>query len=461
VTKYDTSGTFQWDLTFDTGVNDVARSVAVDASGVYVAGYTHNPSTTDTNAFVRKYNLSGTTLLWQSSIATVLPDYAYGVAVDSSGVYVAGYTKGDLMALPLPAGSAGLSDVFVVKLNLTSGAELWKQQYDIGTLSTDAAFGVAADGAAVYIAGSTGLAQSDAFLRKLDMASGAADWTKFFGGNTQDDAAFGVSADTGGIYIAGCTHDGTADGSCQSGDADAFVRKYNSAGSMVWSDEFGGTTPSFDTALSVTADLGSVYVGGYTGGQLPGQTSFGDADAYVRKYNAIGIPLSTTQFGSLPATSADLTWGVVAANAGGVYAGGYTNGTLPGQTPAGGFDAFLVKDPEFPVTIDIKPGAFPNTINLGSNGTVPVAILSTATFNATTVDPATVTLAEASVALKGKGTSSTSSFQDVNGDGRPDLLIHIETEALQLSNTDTIAILKGQTFSGQPIIGSDFIRVIQ
>ena len=37
------------------------------------------------------------------------------------------------------------------------------------------------------------------------------------------------------------------------------------------------------------------------------------------------------------------------------------------------------------VAIDIKPGGVPNSINLGSNGKVPVAILSTATFDARTV----------------------------------------------------------------------------
>jgi hypothetical protein len=258
VRKYDTSGTLQWAITFDSGVNDLARSVAVDSSGVYVAGYTSNPSTTDANAFVRKYNLNGTTLLWQASISTVVPDFAYGVAVDATGVYGAGYTTGDFTN---PIGlSAGLSDAFVVKLDLSTGAELWKKQYDIGLLSTDAAYGVAANGTHVYLAGSTGTAggQSDAVLLKLDATLGTLLWTRQFGDNIQDDAAFGVSLDGGGVYAAGCTHDGTVNGSCDSGDADAFVRKYDSLGNLLWSDVFGGTTPSFDAALSVTSDLGAV-----------------------------------------------------------------------------------------------------------------------------------------------------------------------------------------------------------
>jgi tRNA pseudouridine-54 N-methylase len=38
------------------------------------------------------------------------------------------------------------------------------------------------------------------------------------------------------------------------------------------------------------------------------------------------------------------------------------------------------------------------------------------------------------VALKGKGTPMAST-QDVNGDGRMDLVVHVSTEALQLSDT--------------------------
>lgn len=47
--------------------------------------------------------------------------------------------------------------------------------------------------------------------------------------------------------------------------------------------------------------------------------------------------------------------------------------------------------------IDIKPGSFPNSINLGSNGAVPVAVFSTAGFDATTVDPSTLVLGGSTV----------------------------------------------------------------
>ncbi len=111
------------------------------------------------------------------------------------------------------------------------------------------------------------------------------------------------------------------------------------------------------------------------------------------------------------------------------------------------------------VTIVITPGGNPNSINLRSRGTVAVAVLSTATFNATTVDPTTVTLAESPVKLKRNGTPMAG-FEEVDGDGSLDLVVHVDTQALQLDATDTEAVLVGQTFDGTTITGTDVVRVL-
>jgi hypothetical protein len=59
------------------------------------------------------------------------------------------------------------------------------------------------------------------------------------------------------------------------------------------------------------------------------------------------------------------------------------------------FSIDTLKLPPIPVTIDVKPDDFPNSINPSSEGRTPVAIVTTGppdnvdTFDATTVDPAT------------------------------------------------------------------------
>lgn len=52
------------------------------------------------------------------------------------------------------------------------------------------------------------------------------------------------------------------------------------------------------------------------------------------------------------------------------------------------------------------------------------------------------------------------STEDVNGDGLMDLVVHFNTDALQLSEGDTVAILEGRTFSGLPILGADSVRIV-
>ena len=129
-----------------------------------------------------------------------------------------------------------------------------------------------------------------------------------------------------------------------------------------------------------------------------------------------------------------------------------------GPPKAGIFIARAPAEPVFPVTIDIKPGTFPNRINLRSNGTLPVAVLSTPTFDAAAVDPRTVTLADALVKLGGNG-APMASLQDVNEDGLLDLLVHIGIQGLEMSPGDTQAILKGKTFSGVTIQGVDSVEL--
>lgn len=82
--------------------------------------------------------------------------------------------------------------------------------------------------------------------------------------------------------------------------------------------------------------------------------------------------------------------------------------------------------------IDIKPNSYPNNINLGSHGVVPVAILSINEpyFDATLISPDTVFLAGSGVRVRGKGNKYLASEEDVDGDGLLDLVVKVETENL-------------------------------
>ena len=112
------------------------------------------------------------------------------------------------------------------------------------------------------------------------------------------------------------------------------------------------------------------------------------------------------------------------------------------------------------VTVDIKPGSYPNSINLNSAGVVPVAILSFSEFDATQVDPATVSLAGAKVKLIGKGDKYSCSTQDVNGDGLVDLLCHVVTAQFMIEPGTSVAVMEATTFGGKAIRGEDSIEIV-
>ncbi len=107
------------------------------------------------------------------------------------------------------------------------------------------------------------------------------------------------------------------------------------------------------------------------------------------------------------------------------------------------------------VEIDIKPGGNPNNINLRSKGVVPVAILSTETFNASNVDPESVTFAGAEPVR--------CTLCDVDGDDNEDMLFHFKTQELNLdeNSTEATLTLMGQTLDGNAIQGTDDVRIVQ
>ena len=118
------------------------------------------------------------------------------------------------------------------------------------------------------------------------------------------------------------------------------------------------------------------------------------------------------------------------------------------------------------VRVDIKPGSYPNPVNVMSKGVLTVAIFSTESFDATYIDPTSVQLASPLHA----GVVANPlrwSYEDIDGDGYLDLLVKYKTQALIPFTVTTVAHgvemeiqIVGATFDGIPFAGSDFIIVL-
>ena len=123
------------------------------------------------------------------------------------------------------------------------------------------------------------------------------------------------------------------DGNIHSGNDDIFLVKYNSSGTKQWTKQLG--TSSNDGGNGVTTDSSdNIFVTGLTGGGLDGNTSSGQEDIFLVKYNSSGTKQWTKQLGT---SSDDRGNGVTTDSSGNIYVIGVTGGIFSGG------DIFLVK----------------------------------------------------------------------------------------------------------------------
>ena len=158
-------------------------------------------------------------------------------------------------------------------------------------------------------------------------------------GSNGQEVGRSVATDAAGhLYVAGTT--GAAlDGQTPIGLDDAFLTKYGSDGTRLWTRQWGSTQE--DQAFDVMVDAdGSVFVTGHTRGAFDGQSHVGRTDVFLSKFTPDGTRLWTRFWGS---STYDYGLRVAAGGTGVLYLAGHSDGTMPGATNAGNFDYFLIK----------------------------------------------------------------------------------------------------------------------
>lgn len=108
------------------------------------------------------------------------------------------------------------------------------------------------------------------------------------------------------------------------------------------------------------------------------------------------------------------------------------------------------------VTIDIRPGSAANNIVPNSLGRIPVAILTTATFDASTVNSSTVRFG----ATGTEAAPVRATLEDVDGDMDIDLKLLFSIQQTGIQCGATSAALTGETLTGQAIAGADMIHPV-
>ena len=224
-----------------------------------------------------------------------------------------------------------------------------------------------------------------------------------------------------------------------------------------------GTANVLSGAVITTGlDIGPTGTANIYGGNI-------EPEIFINVDPGSDIPIPLTVYGTGFAINGEPVGYVEILTGGFAVLTGYLgDGTAINVNIVGSNDLTIYLQPPTPppsdvieVSIDIKPGSDPNPVNQGSNGVIPVAILTTDTFDASIVDPGSVTLAGAEVAVRGKSDKLMARLEDVDGDGDDDLLLQVDTQSDGAAVWETGPVnLLGKTYDGQAIEGTDDVVIV-
>jgi hypothetical protein len=317
-------------------------------------------------------------------------DNGAGVAVDAAGnAYIVGTTQSP--DFPTTAGAfdrtgavSSFSDVFVAKLNPTGTALVYATFIGGSDLDWGRAIAIDAAGNA-YVAGQTkssnfpvtanafdrtfnipncprcGVDNYDAFVLKLNPSGSALVYSTFLGGAQDIDDALGIAVDaSGSAYVTGET--GSADfpvtpgafRTTRNGEYDAYVTKFNPAGSaLVYSTFIGGSLVDFGVRIVVDAANNAYVLGNTRSPDFPttpgafDTSQNGAFDIFMLKLNATGTGLLYSTY--IGGSNMESAGGLAVDSAGNAYVTGGTLSldypTTPGafKTTTDGNDGFVTK----------------------------------------------------------------------------------------------------------------------
>ena len=255
--KYDSSGTYLWNITWDNGENELGYDISLDSQkNIYIAG-ANGTTFPNWDGILLKFNSTGD-LVWKKSYNGGSSDGFWGIHIDSND---------DIFVV---CSSITTSyDSIVFKYN-TTGDLQWMSIF--GGPSYQTCYDITLDSIGnIYIAGLNRSSHSDDYLVvKLDH-SGNHLWNRTWGG-LQSDQAFAAGVDASdNIYIAGSSN------SFGSVNKDITLVKFDTNGNKLWNRTWDSSW-SEETWSIAFDSAGYVYVGGY---QVNG-------DVFILKYDSAG-----------------------------------------------------------------------------------------------------------------------------------------------------------------------------
>jgi len=214
-------------------------------------------------------------------------------------------------------------DILLLKIS-SSGTLQWSKSF--GGTSEENAFCVrqTSDGGFI-IAGKTfsfGAGGYDVYLIKTT-SDGTLQWTKTFGGVNWEKGLCVRQTNDGGYIVAGDTE------SFGAGRNDVYLVKTDSFGNLLWTKTFGGTNIDYGNSIEQTTDGGYIIIG------MTASFGAGSEDVYLIKTDSNGTLQWTKTFGG---TEDEWGYSIQQTNDKGYIITGYTSSFGAGNT-----DVYLIK----------------------------------------------------------------------------------------------------------------------
>ena len=239
--------------------------------------------------------------------------------------------------------TVGSADGFIAKYD-ANGQRVWtrligssQEDWVLGTITGSDNSMLVGGNTYGSFDGQTNKGTIDGFITKY-MPDGSRAWTRMVGSDRYDQINAMVSGGKGALIVVGETM-GSLEGESSQGGQDGFISKYDANGTRVWSNQFGSQENDAVLTVSIGAD-GALLVGGYTGGDLEGETYQGMGDGFIRKYAADGTLLWTRILGS---TQMDWVKTSAIGADGSLLIGGVTFGDLDGNASPNHGDGIISK----------------------------------------------------------------------------------------------------------------------
>lgn len=299
VVKTDATGTIQWQKTYGGTNSDTAASIKTTADGGYIVTGTTFSSNGDVTGYkgngdiwVIKINATGG-IQWQKTFGGTKTDMAAAIEQNPDGGYILlGSTNsndGDVTQ------NSGEFDIWGVKFNAT-GAIQWQKTFGSNTDDFASNFQLNSDGS-IVISGNTKVnrvinnfssnSSDEIYIFKIN-SGGLLQWQKTFGGNGTDIATKTLSTLDGGLLIGGFSNSTDGDIKENKGDVDMWLIKTTGDGTISWEKSIGGTKWDKINSLQATLDGGYIIIGETTSSNGDFKTGKGLIDLVIVKLAATG-----------------------------------------------------------------------------------------------------------------------------------------------------------------------------